>query len=101
MSKSLKEELDALDAAQAAPVAWCYLTPAGKIGYFDGKPMVMPGPVGNEHHTTPLYAGAPPAPAAQEPAQEPAQAVPFTGAQTAATTLVRVLVEPAQAKPQK
>ena len=35
--------------------------------------------------------------ALQAAQQEPAQAVPFTGAQTAATTLVRVLVEPAQA----
>src|SRR5690606_23905872 len=35
-------------------VAWCELTPSGKIAFFDGKPMVMAGPVGNEHHTTPL-----------------------------------------------
>jgi hypothetical protein len=31
------------------------LTPSGQIAYFDGKPMVMPGPVGNEHHPVPLY----------------------------------------------
>jgi hypothetical protein len=46
-------------AAQAEPVAWCELTPAGKIAYFDGRPMVMPGPVGNDCHTTPLYAHHP------------------------------------------
>lgn len=38
------------------PVAWCSLTPSGKIAYFDGKPMVMPGPIGNDMHVTPLYA---------------------------------------------
>lgn len=43
-------------AAQGEAVAWCSLTPNGKIEYFDGKPMIMPGPVGNEHHKTPLYA---------------------------------------------
>ena len=55
--------LDAVDEAaailrslDAQPVAWCALMPNGKIAYFDGRPMVMPGPVGNEHHTTPLYA---------------------------------------------
>lgn len=42
------------------PVAHCALTPAGKIAYFDGKPMVMVGPVGNEHHPTPLYLAATP-----------------------------------------
>ena len=49
---------------QGEPVAWCELTPAGKIAYFDGRPMVMPGPVGNEYHTVPLYtaATAPPEP---------------------------------------
>lgn len=41
------------------PVAWCALTPSGKIAYFDGKPMVMVGPVGNEHHPDPLYASPP------------------------------------------
>jgi hypothetical protein len=40
----------------AGVVAWCALTPSGQIAYFDGKPMVMPGPVGNEHHPVPLYA---------------------------------------------
>lgn len=42
------------------PVAHCALTPAGKIAHFDGRPMVMIGSVGNEHHPTPLYAAAPP-----------------------------------------
>ena len=44
---------------QGEPVAWCSLTPSGKIAYFDGKPMVMPGAVGNEVHRTPLYAHPP------------------------------------------
>jgi hypothetical protein len=46
----------ALAAQAAQPVAWCSLTPSGKIAHFDGRPMVMIGPVGNEHHQTPLYA---------------------------------------------
>jgi hypothetical protein len=41
--------------APAEPVAWCSLTKNGKIAYFDGRPMIMPGPVGNEVHDTPLY----------------------------------------------
>jgi hypothetical protein len=62
--------LEKLDAARAAlaqradePVAWCSLTASGKVAYFDGKPMVMVGPAGNEHHKTPLYTAAPAAPA--------------------------------------
>jgi len=53
----------ALAAAQPSqePVAHCALTASGKIAYFDGKPMVMVGKVGNEHHPTPLYT-TPPAP---------------------------------------
>lgn len=51
---STQRELAA--APQGEPVAWCCLTPSGKIAYSDGKPMVMPGPVGNEVHRTPLYA---------------------------------------------
>jgi len=38
------------------PVAFCSLTPNGMIGYFDGKPKIMVGKVGNDCHTTPLYA---------------------------------------------
>jgi hypothetical protein len=38
------------------PKAFCALTPNGMIGYFDGKPMIMVGKVGNDCHTTPLYA---------------------------------------------
>ncbi len=38
------------------PVAWCSLNGCGEIGYFDGKPMIMVGKVGNDCHTTPLYA---------------------------------------------
>lgn len=58
---------DVLSASPAAPaqpqategepevVAWCALTLGGKsIAYFDGKPMVMCGPVGNEHHPVAL-----------------------------------------------
>lgn len=52
---------------QAAPVAWCQLAIDGRhIAYFDGKPMVMPGPVGNDCHPHPLYVGAPPAQCAAE-----------------------------------
>lgn len=47
------------ESAQA--VAHCALTPAGKVAYFDGKPMLMVGPVGNEHHPTPLYTHPAPA----------------------------------------
>jgi hypothetical protein len=55
----LRARLESLIAAAPAepegePVAWCALTPSGKIAYFDGKPMVMVGPLGNEHHATPL-----------------------------------------------
>lgn len=39
------------------PIAHCQLTQGGEIAFFDGKPMVMTGPVGNEHHPTPLYSG--------------------------------------------
>lgn len=53
----IEQALSAAPAAQPEPVAWCHLTPSGKVGYFDGKPMVMFGSVGNEHHETPLYAG--------------------------------------------
>lgn len=36
-------------------VAWAELTASGRIAYFDGRPMVMFGPVGNEHHPVALY----------------------------------------------
>lgn len=62
---------DALRAALAQPepepVAWCELTPNGSISYFDGKPMIMVGPVGNEHHTVPLFTSPPAAPAPAVP----------------------------------
>lgn len=48
--------------AVGEPVAWCELTPAGTISYFDGKPMIMCGPVGNEHHPHALCLASPPAP---------------------------------------
>jgi hypothetical protein len=58
--KACDAELDAALAHQATaePVAWCELTPNGQIAYFDGKPMVMPGPVGNDCHPHPLYTHA-------------------------------------------
>lgn len=46
--------------AGGEPVAWCALKGDGSIAYFDGKPMVMPGKVGNEHHPVPLYTPPPP-----------------------------------------
>lgn len=53
----------------AEAVAWCELTPSGKIAYFDGKPMFMVGPVGNNCHRTPLYTHPAPA-SASEPEVE-------------------------------
>jgi hypothetical protein len=60
----LEEELQASIKALAAahelkslkPVAFCALTPNGMMGYFDGKLMIMVGKIGNDCHTTPLYA---------------------------------------------
>ena len=57
------EDIDLITKALAAarelrelkPVAFCALTPNGMMGYFDGKPMIMVGKVGNDCHTTPLY----------------------------------------------
>ncbi|KZC17058.1 hypothetical protein RHOFW510R12_01310 [Rhodanobacter sp. FW510-R12] len=51
-------------AESTVPLAWCSLTPNGQIAYFDGRPMIMTGRVGNEHHPVPLFAH-PPAQAAQ------------------------------------
>lgn len=49
--------------AGAAPelpvVAWCELTQGGQIAYFDGRPMVMPGPVGNDCHPHAMTQHAP------------------------------------------
>lgn len=42
--------------ASAHPVAWCELNGKGEIAYFDGKPIFMPGAVGNECHPVPLFA---------------------------------------------
>jgi len=53
--------------AQGEPVAWCELTPSGKIAYFDGRPMFMPGRVGNDCHTVPLYTHPAPAVEAKVP----------------------------------
>jgi hypothetical protein len=41
------------------PVAWCSLNGCGEIGFFDGKPMIMVGKVGNDCHETPLYTSPP------------------------------------------
>lgn len=73
--------LTAARSAQAEPVAWCALTPSGKIANFDGKPMVMVGPVGNEHHTDPLYTAPQ---AAQAQPQEPPRSAPLTEEQAIA-----------------
>lgn len=44
------------------PVAWCELSIDGKhIAHFDGKPVIMAGPVGNDCHRTPLFAKPTPA----------------------------------------
>ena len=57
---TLREVNEAIAAARELkalkPVAFCSLTPNGMIGYFDGKPKIMVGKVGNDCHTTPLYA---------------------------------------------
>ena len=46
---------DSLQVEQAA-VAWCELDADRRgIAYFDGKPIIMTGPSGNEHHPDPLY----------------------------------------------
>lgn len=64
--------IDGYRAALAAkqpeqkPVAWCELTAAGSIAHFDGKPMVMCGPVGNEHHPHALYTTPQPEQVAQD-----------------------------------
>lgn len=43
------------------PVAWCALSIGGKtIAYFDGKPIIMVGEVGNDCHPHPLYTSPPP-----------------------------------------
>ena len=56
------EEIDNLKAQVSwqKPVAWCQLGLGGKsIAYFDGKPMIMTGHVGNQHHPTPLFTAQP------------------------------------------
>lgn len=57
--RRLHAEVEKLRQWQGEAVAWCALTPSGKIAHFDGKPMVMVGPVGNEHHKSPLYTSPP------------------------------------------
>ena len=38
------------------PVAWCALNAdRSGIAYFDGRPIIMTEPIGNEHHPDPLY----------------------------------------------
>jgi hypothetical protein len=48
-----------LNQPEQEPVAWCSLNGRGEIGYFDGKPMIMVGKVGNDCHETPLYTAPP------------------------------------------
>lgn len=56
---AIDEALAAPAAADGEPVAWCELAIGGKsIAYFDGKPMVMVGPVGNDCHPVPLVVRA-------------------------------------------
>lgn len=44
-------------------VAWCELNLSRTgIAYFDGKPVIMTGPVGNDCHPTPLFTHAKAAP---------------------------------------
>ena len=63
---ALREAL-AEQAAQQKPVAWCDLNSDGSIAYFDNKPCVMVGVIGNESHPYPLYtAPQPPASTAQQ-----------------------------------
>ena len=51
-------------------VAWCELSIDGKhIAHFDGKLVIMAGPVGNDCHRTPLFAKPTP------PVREPTEAV--------------------------
>lgn len=52
---SLRSELERIKALK--PVAWYAPALDGRsVSYFDGKPMIMIGPIGNEHHTEALYA---------------------------------------------
>lgn len=69
-------EIQAPGSASQEPVAWCELTPSGQIAYFDGKPMIMPGPVGNDCHTTPLYTAATQARPASGEAWQPIETAP-------------------------
>lgn len=49
------------------PVAWCALNAdRSGIAYFDGKPIIMTGPIGNEHHPDPLYTKPQPNPGVRE-----------------------------------
>lgn len=43
------------ESAAVEAVAWAELTASGRIAYFDGRPILMVGPVGNEHHPVALY----------------------------------------------
>ena len=52
-----RARLDELEPqVEQEPVAWCALNAdRSGIAYFDGRPIIMTGPVGNEHHPDPLY----------------------------------------------
>jgi len=53
----LRAKLAALEKQE--PVAWCEIAIGGKsIAYFDGKPVIMTGKVGNDCHRSPLYLSA-------------------------------------------
>jgi hypothetical protein len=53
MNDASKAAVDALCGIE--PSAWASLSPSRKVTYFDGKPMLIAGAVGNEMHDEPLY----------------------------------------------
>ena len=58
LEQQVEQESTCKDSLQVEqePVAWCELDADRRgIAYFDGKPIIMTGPSGNEHHPDPLY----------------------------------------------
>lgn len=58
LEQQVEKESTCKDSLQVEqePVAWCELDADRRgIAYFDGKPIIMTGPSGNEHHPDPLY----------------------------------------------
>lgn len=54
-AEQFADEINRQWLEQLEPVAFCELTQSGKIAYFDGRPMVMPGTVCNSIHPHALY----------------------------------------------